>query len=80
MSIVRKGGDIRRTSESALRQGGGQGQELKFRIGEYYEYYQGHATSHKEKIIEAKNLATARTIAHLEYGWGAWATEENQVK
>ena len=51
---------------------------MKFRIGEYYEYYQNHMTDHREEVIGAKDLEEARKIADEKFGWGAWACEEKE--
>jgi hypothetical protein len=48
---------------------------LKFRIGEYFEIYQGHETSHCEDTVKAEKIEEALKIAQDRFGWGAWCFE-----
>lgn len=47
----------------------------QFKIGPYFEWYQGHPTSTIEEVIKADTKEEARKIAEEKYGWGAWCTE-----
>ena len=52
---------------------------LKFRIGEYYEMYQGLETTHREQTVECASIDEAQIMATASFGWGAWAVLESDL-
>jgi hypothetical protein len=53
---------------------------MKYRIGEYFELSQGRETPHEESVIDAEDSDDAFDVAKATYGWGAWATREDEYQ